>query len=109
MRHLSRLLGTGGAVRSGVGVRHLLVLRSGLHLLAVVHPSRGGPARGMYLHSGLFNLSPAFCSFFVLLTDSVNLSKNLVLRVKKDGTVLLSFSTHIENWMWYIALARKML
>ena len=90
-----------------MGIR--LVLRSGLHLLSFVHPSRGGRARGIYLHNGLFNLSPAFCSFFVLWTDSMNLSKNLVLRVINDGTLLLSFSSHIENWKWYIALARNIL
>jgi hypothetical protein len=54
----------------------------------------------MYLHNGLFILRPVFCSFFVLLTASVNLSRNLVLRVIKDGTLLLSFSSHIENWKW---------
>jgi hypothetical protein len=32
-----------------------------------------------------------------LTTDSMNLSRNLVFRLIKEGILLLSFSSHIEN------------
>jgi len=64
---LPRLLGAGGAVCGGVGVRRLRVERSCLHHLCFVHPYGGGRARGMYLHNGLLIFSPAFLQFFCIV------------------------------------------
>jgi hypothetical protein len=89
--------------------RLLLVVWSHLHLCFFAHPSGGGPTRRMYLHSGIFNFVPAFCSFFVLRTDSLNFSRKRVFKVLKDGSLLLSFSSHIENWKCKIEQAKNAL